>query len=194
MLARENTMTHRLALTSALMILGLTAVPACKLKSTNDAPPIPTAGCQPWDCGGFPEGANVMCADGVTQSGPTGSCIAHGTECAWEVVSCPETPECEPADCGAPVPGVNYLCNDNTTISGPSGRCIGYGASCHWEVLSCPAHADYCPVSACGEALQLPNWVCPDGHTIAGPTGDCVEAGNNTCAWEVVKCGTSVLH
>lgn len=185
-------MTHRSAARSVIAILGLSTLisgTACKPKSgTVPVTPIPTIGCQPWDCGSLPEGQTTMCLDGETEAGPTGRCIAHGTECAWEVVSCPETPECEVEECGTRPSDPAYLCTDNQTIAGPTGRCIGHTPSCAWERVACPPGKDLCPVAECGEPLQMMNWVCGDGVTVGGPSGDCVEQVNGVCAWEIVKC------
>ncbi len=164
----------------------------CKLPNdtSNDTPTtFPTEGCQPWDCGGLPDDAEqVMCPDEVTLSGPTGECIAHGSECAWKVVSCPETPECEPEDCGEAPSAGNYLCQDDRTIAGPSGRCIKKSGMCQWEIKKCPGGTDICPDADCGPAPTLPNWLCPDGDTVAGPSGVCAKKTNGTCGWEIVQC------
>lgn len=184
-------MRSSLSIASASVLVSL-AVFGCKPPNdtSNDqpVPPIATDACEPWDCGGFPDGEQVLCPDGVTVSGPTGECVAHGSECAWKVVSCPETPECEVEDCGAPSPVPNYLCTDDRTISGPTGRCLKKGSTCQWEIKKCPAGAEICPDRDCGPSPMLPNWVCPDGETVAGPTGVCQKKTDGSCAWEVVQC------
>ncbi|MFO0750768.1 MAG: hypothetical protein U1F43_34625 [Myxococcota bacterium] len=183
---------------AALLSLALTGALTTSCKPPNDAsndtpnPGIPTEGCQPWDCGGFIDDTQTLCPDGVTMSGATGNCIAHGSVCAWEVISCPETPECELDDCGQRSTAPNYLCADNTTIAGPTGRCLAHGSTCAWEITKCPAGKDLCPIEACGELPALPNWMCPDGTTVAGPSGDCVKQTNGVCAWEIVKCPANV--
>jgi len=179
------------AIAFVLSSISLLAVGGCKPPNdtSNDTPPsFPTEGCQPWDCGALPEGDQVMCPDGVTLSGPTGDCVAHGSECAWKVVSCPETPECELDDCGPRPAQPNYLCTDDRTMAGPTGRCLQKGGTCQWEVKACPAGTDVCPDNQCGQAPQLPNWVCPDGETVAGPTGVCEKARDGSCSWEIVQC------
>ncbi len=178
-------------------IFALALVPffatGCKLKNdtSNDqpVPPIATEACEPWDCGGLPDDSEqTLCPDGVTWAGPTGECVAHGTECAYKVVSCPETRECELEDCGAAPVNGNYLCGDDRTMAGPTGRCLYKSNACQWEIKKCPTGTDICADSQCGPAPQLPNWVCPDGDTIAGPTDVCQKKANGSCQWEVVQC------
>lgn len=178
------------ALTSIFIVA---AVAACKPPNdtSNDTPvtPIFTEACEPWDCGALPDDAEqVMCPDGVTLSGPTGECVAHGSECAWKVISCPETPECEIEDCGERPSEPNYLCADDRTMAGPTGRCLKKGLQCVWEIKACPSGADLCPEADCGPAPMLPNWLCPDGETLAGPTGVCQKLRGGTCAWQINAC------
>ncbi len=170
----------------------LLVVAGCVPEDTDDSAtpaPAPAPICQPWDCGGFPDGDNATCADGQTVSGPTGACVGHGDgTCAWEVISCPVAEECTPAECG-PSPGMpTYLCPDGTHIAGPTGLCYAGAQGCQWEVAECPGTQAFCPEAECGPTTSLPSYVCPDGVTLGGPTGNCVETPTGDCGWEVVSC------
>lgn len=183
----------RILLVTLSIIASFAAASGCKLPNdeSNDkpVPPIATDACEPWDCGALPNDADqTLCPDGETLAGPTGECIAHGSECAWKVVSCPETPECEIDDCGERPAQGNYLCTDDRTMAGPTGRCLLKAGTCQWEIKKCPAGKDLCAESQCGPSPALPNWLCADGETVAGPTGTCLKKSNGTCQWEVIEC------
>jgi hypothetical protein len=113
---------------------------------------------------------NELCADGVTQSGPTGVCSRDDSgECRWEVRSCPEPVE---QACGGMVAGNG--CPEGQFCDFPleamCGAADGTGV-CRARAEMCPANHD--PVCGCDDQTYSNACAAAQAGVSVGRTGEC---------------------
>ena len=120
-------------------------------------------------CGENPGGSTTLCADGVTEAGPTGVCSRNRDGvCEWEVRECPEPQE---QACGgltgAPC-GEGQYCD--FALDAQCGAADQMGV-CRARAEMCPANHD--PVCGCDDVTYSNACAASQAGVSVGRTGEC---------------------